>query len=266
MAQPKVARAADSVESQPLLQIGARVGYAVSGVLHLMIGWIALQVAWSASGKSADQSGALQALAGNSVGRLTLWVAVVGFFALGLWQVANTLASRRSLGSSPWPARAKGISKAVLYLALAWASFNTAKGDPSSSKAQSADFTATLLQHTGGRLLVGVIGLVVIGVGGYHVVKGWTRKFLQDLSEHPGTLATSAGVVGYIAKGFALAVVGALFLSAAAQNSARKATGLDGALRTLRQQPEGPWLLTAVALGIAAYGVYSFARARHARV
>jgi len=266
MAQRKVARAADSVESQPLLQIGARVGYAVSGVLHLMIGWIALQVAWSASGKSADQSGALQALAGNSVGRLTLWVAVVGFFALGLWQVANALASHPSPGSSPWPARAKGISKAVLYFALAWASFNTAKGHPSSSKAQSADFTASLLQHNGGRLVVAVVGLAVVGTGGYHVVKGWARKFLQDLSQNPGVLATRAGVVGYIAKGFALVVVGVLFLSAAAQNSARKATGLDGALRTLRQQPEGPWLLTAVALGIAAYGVYSFARARHARV
>ena len=73
---------------------------------------------------------------------------------------------------------------------LAWTSFGFAKGRPSSSKAQSADFTATLLQHTGGRLMVSVIGLAVIGVGGYHIVKGWTKKLLQDLSEHPGTLAT----------------------------------------------------------------------------
>ena len=88
----------------------------------------------------------------------------------------------------------------------------------------------------------------------------------MDLSESPGTIATRAGVVGYIAKGIALAVVGVLFTTAAAQNSSSKATGLDGALRSLRQQAVGPWLLTAVALGIAAYGVYSFARSRHARV
>ena len=50
----------------------ARVGYAVSGVLHLLIGWIGVQVAWSASGKSADQSGALETLAGSTPGRLTL--------------------------------------------------------------------------------------------------------------------------------------------------------------------------------------------------
>jgi len=98
------------------------------------------------------------------------------------------------------------------------------------------------------------------------MVKGWTKKFLQDLSGNPGILATRAGVVGYIAKGIALAVVGVLFVIAAVENSSSKATGLDGALRSLRQQPFGPWLLTAVALGIAAFGLYCFARARHGRV
>lgn len=126
--------------------------------------------------------------------------------------------------------------------------------------------TATWLQHSGGRLLVAVIGVVVIGVGGYHMMKGWTKKFLGDLSENPGFLATRAAVVGYVAKGVALAVVGVLFVSAAVKNSSGKATGLDGALRSLRQQAVGPWLLTAVALGIAAYGAYCSARSRHARV
>ena len=257
---------ADDIEGNPVLQSGARVGYAVSGILHLLIGWIALQVAWSGSGKSADQSGALRTLAGTDPGRLTLWVAVVGFAALGLWQLASGLAVRSVEGSSPWADRGKGLAKAVLYLALAWTCLNAANGRPSSSRAQSADFTATLLQHTGGRFLVSLIGLAVIAVGGYHAVKGWTRKFLQDLGGHPATLATHAGMVGYVAKGIALAVVGVLFVAAAVQNSSSKATGLDGALRSLAQQPFGPWLLTMVALGIAVYGVYSFARARYVRV
>jgi len=263
---PDVAGAANEVGDHPAVKAGVRVGYVVNGVLHLLIGWIALQVAWFGSGKSADQSGALQTLAGSGPGRLSLWVAVLGFLALGLWQLAAMLSVRPTAGSSPWAARAKAFAKAILYLALAWTSFRFAQGQPSSSKAQSADFTASLLQQTGGRLLVALIGLVIIAVGGYHVVKGWTRSFLRDLSEHPGTAATRAGVVGYIAKGLALGVVGALFVTAALQNSASKATGLDGALRTMRQQASGTWLLTAVALGIAAYGVYSLARARHARV
>src|SRR5450756_1096385 len=184
-----VSKVANHVEGHHAVQIGARVGYAASGLLHLLIAWIALQIAWMASGRSADQSGALQTLAGSSLGRLTLWVAVLGFLALGLWQLANALAVRNGSESSTWAVKAKGMAKAVVYLVLAWTSFSFAKGQPSSSKAQSADFTATLLQHTGGRLLVAVIGVVVMGVGAYHVIKGWTKKFLLDLSENPGTLS-----------------------------------------------------------------------------
>ena len=61
-----------------------------------------------------------------------------------------------------------------------------------------------------------MIGVVVIGVGGYHVMKGWTKKFLRDLAENPGILATRAGVVGYVAKGVALAVVRALDIAGVA--------------------------------------------------
>ncbi len=267
MAQRRdVAGVAVQLEDHPALQMGARVGYGVSGVLHLLIAWIALQVAWFASGKPADQSGALQTLSTSAPGRWALWVAVAGFLALGLWQLASALAVRTRGQTSQWGLKAKGISKAVLYLVLGWTCLSFAKGQPSSSTSQNADFTATLLRHAGGRALVAVIGLAIIGVGGYHVVKGWNRKFLKDLSEHPGSFATRAGVVGYIAKGVALVVVGVLFLAAALQNSPDKATGLDGALRSMRQQAFGSWLLTVVALGIGAYGLYSFARARYARV
>lgn len=167
MAPPRdVTRVANNVEGQPALQMGARVGYAVSGVLHLLIAWIALQVAWTASGKSADQSGVLQTLAGSSLGRLALWVAVVGFLALGLWQLASALSVRAGGESSKWAIKARGIAKAVVYLVLAWTSFSFAQGQPSSSKAQSADFTATLLQLTGGRLLLAAGGGVGIAATG----------------------------------------------------------------------------------------------------
>ncbi len=73
-------------------------------------------------------------------------------------------------------------------------------------------------------------------------------------------------MVGYIAKGAALLVVGVLFIAAALHRNSSEASGLDGAMRTLREQPLGQWLLTLVALGLAAYGLYSFARARFARV
>jgi Domain of Unknown Function (DUF1206) len=50
------------------------------------------------------------------------------------------------------------------------------------------------------------------------------------------------------------------------RNQPGESTGLDGALRTLRDAPLGQWLLTVIALGFACYAVYSFGRARYARV
>jgi hypothetical protein len=75
-----------------------------------------------------------------------------------------------------------------------------------------------------------------------------------------------AGRIGYIGKGIALVAVGVLFIVAAVQHRAGKATGLDGALKSLRDLPAGTAILIGIAIGLAAYGVYSFARARYARV
>lgn len=259
-------QAASRASDNPVLEGAARAGYAVSGLLHLLIGWITLQVSFGKGGKSADQSGALGSLAENGLGKLLLWLAVVGFVGLALWQLTDAVVGHPGDDKDAWGGRAKAGGKAVVYLLLAWSAFGFARGKSSSSSGQSQDFTASLLDKPGGRILVVVVGLGVIAVGAYHVHKGWTKKFLQDLEDHPGTWATRAGRFGYIAKGVALAIVGFLFCAAGFHEQAKEATGLDGALKSLRDEPFGPGLLVIMALGFAAFGLYSFARARHARV
>jgi hypothetical protein len=259
-------QAASRASDSPVLEGAARAGYAVSGLLHLLIGWITAQVAFGKSGKSADQSGALGALADNGLGKLLLWLAVVGFLGLALWQITDAVIGHPGGDKDAWSGRAKASGKAIVYLVLAWSAFTFARGKSSSSKSQSQDFTASLLEKPGGRVLVVLIGLGIIAVGAYHVHKGWTKKFLRDLEDHPGTWATRAGRFGYIAKGVALAIVGFLFCAAGFHKQAKEASGLDGALKSLRDEPFGPGLLVVMALGFAAFGLYSFARARHARV
>lgn len=262
-----VKQVAREAGDHPALEGAARVGYAVSGLMHLLIAWIGLQVAWSATSRAADQSGALQTLAGNGLGKVALWIAVGGFLGLALWQVTEAVGGYHGMGTRKWGERAKALAKAVVYLVLSWTSLQFAQGQVTKSgKQQTMDFTAQLMQRSGGRTLVMLVGVVVVGVGVYHVVKGAKKKFLRDLVGHPGRVATRAGVFGYCAKGVALGVVGALFVVAGAQHAPAKATGLDGALHTLRNEPFGTALLTVVAVGFAAYGLYSFARARYARV
>jgi len=261
----EVTRAANRAADHPALKWAGRAGYAVSGLLHLLIAWIALQVAFGGTGRNADQSGALATLAGNGLGRVLLWIAVAGFLGLALWQLAVAVAGRPGSGKEVWADRGKALSKAVVYVVLAGSAFTFARGASKSSKGETVDVTATLMREPGGRLFVALVGVVVVVVGGFHLYSGWSRKFLEDLEAHPGRWATRAGRVGFVAKGVALVVVGILFCAAAAHRNAKEATGLDGALKTLREQPFGLALLVVTALGFAAFGLYSFARARHAR-
>ncbi|GAA3796223.1 DUF1206 domain-containing protein [Cellulomonas soli] len=253
-------RVARRVNDHPTTGALARLGYVASGVLHLMLALVVVQVAWFGSVTSADQSGALGALASSPGGRAALWVVAVGFAGLAVWQVSEAVGTGGGAG-----ARVKAASKAVLYAALAWTSVQFAQGAPRSSGEQSRDFTAELMSHQGGRFAVAGVGAVVLGVAAYHVHKGWTRGFLRDLREHPGRFVVAPGRLGYVAKGVALGVVGALFVAAAWHARPDEAGGLDAALRTLGDQPFGTALLTVVAAGFVAYAVYSFGRARYAR-
>ncbi|MBD8077494.1 DUF1206 domain-containing protein [Cellulosimicrobium arenosum] len=243
----------------------ARAGYAVSGLLHLLVGFLAVQVATgSASSSEADQSGALSEVAQTPGGVVVLWFAVVAFVALGVWQVL--VAASGTLETSD---RLKSAGKAVLYVALAFLSLQFAMGSGSSSGKEES-FTASIMSNPAGQVLVGAVGVGIVVSGIYHVVKGWRKKFLEDLRGNArgqlGSAVVVLGRVGYIAKGVALGVLGGLFVTAALQSDPEKAGGLDDAFGTIASQPFGPFLLGAVGVGFAAYGLYSFARARYARM
>lgn len=249
------------------LERAARIGFVVSGLLHLLIGYIALQVAWTGANASADQSGALALVADQSWGRAILWLGVVGFAGLALWQLAEAaFGSPGRAAKDQAAARGAALAKGLVYLALGLSTLSFARGSGTSSSKQSRDATATLMQNTGGRVFVVLVGLAVVGVGAYHVHKGLTRGFHDDLARRPSPAVEYLALAGYVAKGVALGVVGVLFAVAGLRRQPGRATGLDGALKTLREQPLGTGLLTVVALGLAAYGLYSFARARSARV
>lgn len=261
MDSTEVKQASRAAGDHPALETAARVGYAVNGALHIVIGVIALQIAWASAASSADQTGALGALADNPLGLVVLWIGVVGWLGLGLWQITEAIT-----GSFETSDRIKAAAKAIVYLVLSWSALTFARGGQSSSRDQSTDFTKSLMAQPLGVWLVGAVGLGVIGVGAYHVVKGWKKKFLQDLESHPGEWVEKAGQYGYVAKGVALVIVGGLFVVAAVRHKPSEAKGLDGALHTLLGAPYGQLLLTVIALGLMAYGIDSFGRARHADV
>lgn len=265
---PPGADAARNAHDSGAVRALARIGYVASGVLHLLIGWLAVQLAFGRPSGQADQSGAFRAIAQVPGGEVLLWAVAVGFAALALWQLATAFIGLPGAEHQAG-ARAKSVAKAVLYGALAATSVRFTQG-AGGAGASEESMTADVLSLPGGRWLVGAGGLAIVAVGVYHVVKGARKRFLRDLAGTGGhavrPVVVRLGQVGYVAKGIALGVVGGLVVAAAATADASRAGGLDDALRTVRDQPYGPALLLGIGLGIAAFGVYSFARARFARL
>ncbi|MCV2396057.1 DUF1206 domain-containing protein [Actinotalea sp. M2MS4P-6] len=243
----------------PVVEAGARLGYAASGLLHLVLAWLTLQLVVGSGGGSADQSGALAQLAGTALGTALLWALLAGFVLLGVWQVTEAVARR---GSD----RVRPAAKAVVYAALAFSTVSVLRGASSSSDQQAQSATARLMSQPAGVWLVGVTGAVIVGVGVFHVVKGARATFLRDLREHPHRWVIRIARVGYVTKGIALGAVGVLFAVAAVNHDPDKAGGLDDALHSLLGVPAGAVLVAAIAVGFACYGLYSFARAAYARV
>ena len=259
-------RAATDLQQSPALQALARVGFIVNGLLHVLIGVIALTVAFGGTG-DASEEGALTALASTPFGDLLLWVVTIGLWALALFQILET-AIIRGTDRRAWGRRAKEAGKAVAYAAIGFAAFEFARGGVSGGD-PAESLSARILSAPGGVLLLLLVAAAVAALGIHFIVKGVRRTFIQDIAvpaHELGTATVAAGVVGYSAHGVAIFIVGVLFGVAAATSDPSEASGLDGALKALLELPYGVVILTVVALGLIAFGVYCFLRARYARL
>jgi Domain of Unknown Function (DUF1206) len=260
-------RASDSPAARAL----ARMGLTARGVLYVLIGWVAILVALGQSSHEADQQGALQLLAGQPYGLVSLWLLGIGFAGYSLWRLSEAVfgVSGDRDGAGP---RLKSLARAVIYGFFAYQTFKIISGAGGGSQAaKQQDLTASIMHHTGGRWLVGIAGLVIVIVGAVLVFEGIRRQFLKYLrlsqvSPRTRRIVEWLGVIGTAARGAVFALAGALVIDAAITYKPAKAGGIDKALLTLRNEPFGQFLLIIAALGLIIFGVYGLCEARWRRV
>ncbi|MBO0846962.1 MAG: DUF1206 domain-containing protein [Nocardioides sp.] len=255
------------VQHSTSLDRGIRFGMVVYGIVHLVVAWLAIQLALGEHGQQASQQGAMQTLAHQSFGPLLLWLVAIGMFVLVVWRVLEVFLGHQEYdGGRRWRRRATSAFKAVIYGYVGYQALAFAMGSGTSSN--STSYTKTLMNQPYGRWIVGGIGVAIAVYGVAYARRGWTEQFMENLDARgtigdTGTAYRWIGKVGYVAKGIAFLVVGGLFVAAGVTHDAQKSGGLDQALHTVLQQPFGPFLLILIAAGIACYGLFCFARARH---
>ncbi|MCR8671838.1 DUF1206 domain-containing protein [Agrococcus sp. HG114] len=261
-AKDRAQDAAARVEQHPAASWVEGIGQVANGIVHMIIGGIALGIAFGAGG-SADQSGAMRALQQTPLGAVALWAVGIALAALAVHAAVSALAASRR----GWKEAVRPGGRAIAYAAISATAFAFATGGSSDSEQGADSFSAQLFATPFGPWLVGLVGLGIAAIGLGFVVKGARRDFREDVAPPARfrRLVDVLGTTGYIAKGLAIVIVGALFLIAAVQRDPAEAGGLDGALHSLTTVPGGVVALVAIAVGLMLYGVYCFARGAWSR-
>lgn len=261
-------RAGEQLERSDAVDAVARAGLVAYGLVHLALGWLALQLAFGHTGKPANTTGAMRELADQPLGRPLLWAVTVGMFLLVVWRLVEALFGHRErhASSRTWHRLASG-GKAVIYAAIGVSALRVAAGHRSSGHGPKG-LTARVLSWPAGPTIVVVAGLAIVVYAVGLVRIGWTEKFVERMEPEGTTGGAGAayrwlGRVGYVVKGGALGVVGGLVTYAGFTHDAKRSGGLDRALQRLLQEPGGPALTAAIGVGLACFGLFCFARSRH---
>lgn len=240
------------------------VGLVARGALYLVLAVLALELVFGNRTKSADPRGAMHDLAHDGFGVFVLVVLVLGFALFALLHLVRAIKdpdgkTSRRVNDAFW-----AVTNA--FLAVLAASFLFSSKSSGDTDQTDKTLTAKVMDVSGGRLLVGAVGIALLGYGLYLVWRAFTddrqdeRAVLEAApNETPAVRALSR--IGNVGRGAILAFIGLLVLLAAIQHDPNKTEGIDGALKRLLAHGWGEVAVFLIALGFAAFGVYSIARA-----
>ncbi|WP_371673468.1 DUF1206 domain-containing protein [Streptomyces sp. NBC_00289] len=253
----------------------ARAGFTARGVIYLLVGALALQIAFGEGKRQADRGGALAEISDKPFGAVLLWALGVGLAGMALWRLSQVLFGADGPDGRKPQKRALAAVRFVFYAFVAYSVLSFAAGagksGGGSSDEQSRDVTARALELPAGQWLVGAGGLAVVAAGIWIAVQALRRKYhdklkLGEMGRRMRRLVDVTGVGGGVARGAVFAAAGVFAVRAAVDYEPDRAKGVDDTLRSFADTPLGPWLLVCVAGGLVLFGLFSFAMARWRRV
>lgn len=268
--------AARQAATSPEMAMITRVGYAAKGVVYVVIGILAVLAANNAGGAMTDNNGAIQTVAGAPFGGALLAVITAGLTGYALWYLLRGAADLDRLGAEPkaLAVRAGYVLVGLSYLALVFGALQLLLGfgdGGKSSDNSTKDWTSTLLAQSWGVWLVVIAGLAVIGGAAVQAHLAYTAGFtkylnLSSLSGHSREWVIRLGRFGIAARSVIYFVIGLFLIFAAFYHDPSQAKGIAGALTFLAQQNYGQVVGGGIALGLVAYGAFSFIQARYLRL
>ncbi|MBT2368468.1 DUF1206 domain-containing protein [Streptomyces sp. ISL-10] len=261
------------VANSSVVESAARWGFVARGVIYLLVGVLALHIAFGDGGRQADRGGALAELSEQPFGSLLLWTLGAGLVGMALWRLSEALFAAGGADGHRTGKRLLSAGRCLFYAFVAYSVLAFAAGESGSgsSDKQSQDVTARALELPAGQWIVGVAGAGIVVAGAWVAVRAALRKYGKHLkrgamSRRARQFVDVTGVGGGVARGLLFAAVGVFLVRAAIAYEPDRAKGFDDTLRSFAGTPAGPWLLVLVAAGLVLFGFFSFGMARWRRV
>jgi hypothetical protein len=253
----------------------ARVGFLVKGVLYMVVGTLALQVAANAGGRVTGTQGALTTVLGQPFGRTLLLVVVVGLLGYAAWRILQGLFDTDRLGRH-WRGlafRASFVARGALHAVLGWQAFRAYRGLSAGSGTSVREAAAEAFQWPLGDWLVVLVGLGLIGFAGQQVYAAITSRLERNLDvdqmrREAGEWAVGLSRFGVAARAVVCALLGWAIVVAGWSRDPSEVGTTALSFRTLAAQPGGlgRWLLGVAAAGFVAYGFYEILHARYLHI
>ena len=245
----------------------ARCGLAAQGVVHLLLGALAVLAAAGVRAAKADREQALLTIEHLPLGPWLLGLLALSLAAYVSWRFVQAAFNTERCGYD-----AKGLGKrfffaisATGYGWLAYYALHLAIAGRSGGDTQR-HLIASTLRHAYGQWLLGAVALTVMGIALFQFYQAFTGTMNDEvncrrLSEGPWQLVYRLGQVGYTARGIVWIILAYYLLRAAVHGNPREARDTDGAFDILGTMGSG--VLLVVAAGFVAYGLYMLVRARY---
>ena len=258
--------------ASPWVERVARAGYVAKGVVYAVIGFLALLEAFHAGGETTDPAGVMRNIGSRPLGGMMLALLAAGLAGYALWKLVQGITDPDGKGSDAHGLlrRAGFVGSGLIHGVLAYTAAQSIFGAEDSSEDA---MTASAMAFAGplGRVLVGLVGLAVIGVGLYQLYAAYGARFLDDLrTDSMGEAETRwvrrVGRLGTATRALAIGVAGGFLVLAAYQSDPRETRGLGAALEAIQHRPFGSYMLGVIAAGLLIYGFFMFAVAFYRRI
>ena len=254
----------------------ARFGMFAKGTVYVILGVLTAMAAFNVGGgQTTGKSGALEFIYGQPFGKFLLALVAIGLLGYVVWRWIQAFKDPEGDASENDSKRTlKRIGYFISGLVYGFIAFEagrmvfTGGSGGGGDNSQKQSIVAQILDWPGGQWIIGLVAVIFFAKAFYQFYRSLSGKFakkIQDseLDRKVKQTLRKVGMVGYIARGIVIGIIGYFFLQAALQSNSEQVEGTKGAFQFISSMAAGPWLLGVVAIGLACYGVFMFVKARY---